>query len=100
MRKIALLMMIGLLAGCGKEPSDEARLSNRAARIEKANAQVSKPVVPRVQQVGKNELLTVEIPSADHLGYIDTQRCYVWRDTEMRTAALSCPHQPESAPPK
>ncbi len=100
MRTATALIAVVCLGSSGKGPSEQERLANRTARIEKAQTAISKPLAHRVQQVGKNELLTVEIPSADHLGYIDTQRCYVWRDLEMRTASLSCPHPPELAAPQ
>lgn len=96
----ALILAVGLLAACGKGPSEQERLANRSVRIERAQKIISKPIEPRVQKVGPNELVTVEVPSADRLGYIDSQRCYVWRDLEFRTASLSCPHAPELAPPE
>lgn len=89
-----------LLVGCGKGPSEAERLATRAARVAKAEAEASKPVAPRVHQVGANELVTVEVPIADQLGFTETQRCFVWRDLEMRTASLSCPQPPEINAPK
>lgn len=97
MHRPALILALGLLAACGKGSSEQERQANREARKERAAAAVSKPIEPRVHKVGPNELVTVEVPSADSLGYVDIQRCYVWRDLELRTAALSCPHAPEPA---
>lgn len=97
MKSAALGLAVLALVACGKEPSQESR---RAARIERANAELAKPATQRVRQVGANELVTVEVPIADQLGFTETQRCFVWRDLEMRTASLSCPQPPEINAPK
>ncbi len=53
---------------------------------------VDAPLKPRLLQAGENQLLVIDVPSAGMDGfYVETQRCYVWRDAEFRAATMSCP---------
>lgn len=46
--------------------------------------------VPRTYRFDGNELKVFEVPTAAGRTYVETQRCFVWRDLELRTAAISC----------
>lgn len=41
-----------------------------------------------------NAALVMQLTTVDDLGLAHKQRCFVWRDAEYRTAALSCPADP------
>jgi hypothetical protein len=81
------------LPGC----SDSTAKPRRTAqdRQQAAEAALSRTPVPRTYRFDGNELKIIDVPVADSAGFVDIQRCYVWRDAEFRTATLSCGAQPE-----
>jgi len=88
------LLIALLLAGCsGGEPAKPVR--TKAQRLQDAELALSKTPVPRVYRMGGNELQVVEFPVADPGGWVERQRCFVWRDAEFRTASISCGQAPE-----
>ena len=63
--------------------------TNELARVK---AKLAKPLEAQTMAVGPNQLLTVEVPSLmSGTTMLQVQRCYVWRDVEFKTAAMSCP---------
>lgn len=95
MRKLALVLVSSFLAACGQGSTDQDVKARRSERLKSAQAEAAKPLAPRAQQVGNNELLTIDVTSADRFGYLERQRCYVWRDRELQAASISCPNSPE-----
>ena len=90
MRKLWPAVLILLLAGC----SDDAPVKSgktRAVRIAEAEAAVSKSPVPRTYQVGEHQLLVIEVPARDSRGFVENQRCFIWRDAEYKSASIQCP---------
>jgi hypothetical protein len=35
------------------------------------------------------------VPIKDSQGFLDSMRCFIWRDVEFKTATMSCGAQPE-----
>lgn len=52
---------------------------------------VNSPLTLRVLQAGAHELVVLDVPSAQRGTLVERQRCYVWRDSEFKTATISCP---------
>ena len=53
--------------------------------------------IPRRYKIDGHDLFIIDVPSKDEAsGTLEVQRCFLWRDVEYRTAALSCP--PDVAP--
>lgn len=97
MHKIWLIAAAALLSGCADDDTNAAAARKAMAekRQAKAEAALSKTPVPRTYPVGQNQLQVIEVPVADGSGFVDVQRCFVWRDQEFKTATMSCGQQPD-----
>lgn len=96
MLKLWLIAIPALFAGCADDrPIAEARKERTQQRQAQADAALSKTPVPRTYPVGQNQLQVIEVPVADGSGFVDVQRCFVWRDQEFKTATMSCGQQPD-----
>lgn len=90
-RAVTLLSLLATtLAACDHEPSPQERAASEAEAKAKIEARMKAPIEPRVFAVGQHQMLTIDVPSAE-FGEVFTRRCYVWRDTEFSTSAMSCP---------
>ena len=91
------LIAAALLAGCADDDINTAaaRKAHTEKRQAKAEAALSKTPVPRTYSIQGNQLQVLDIPVADSSGFVETQRCMVWRDAEFKTATMSCPQQAE-----
>lgn len=97
MLKIWLLAIPALLAGCADDDINTvaARKAHADKRQAKAEATLSKTPVPRTYSLQGNQLQVVEVPVADSSGFVDQQRCFVWRDQEFKSVTMSCGQQPD-----
>lgn len=96
--KFAALLCIAFTAvatGCGDRSNGAAIEAQRLSHASKLQADLNKPVEPRVYQFGRNELVMLEIPVASGAGMAQRQRCFIWRDMDMQTSSLSCAQSPE-----
>lgn len=94
MRLVLLLTVSALLGGCGNaEPARPVK--TRKDRLEAAEVELGKTPVPRTYRYADGELRVLEVPVRDSSGFVDRQRCFVWRDEAFRTATLSCGQMPE-----
>ena len=94
MFKAALILLV-ILAGCSQEPVPK-RVQNKQERIERAKIVTSKTPEPKTYTINGSQLLVVDVPTADSAGFIDFQKCFVWRDSEFKMSSLSCPSQQDS----
>lgn len=92
--RILLIILAALAAGCD-DGQAETRRQRLADRQQAAEAQLSKTPEPRTYRFDGNELKVIEAPVKDFTGHVDMQRCFVWRDHEFKTAAISCGQQPD-----
>lgn len=99
MNRIALVAMAVVLCACDKSPSKEQvareRDTSRAEAKAKAKVRIAKVLAemrdPMVMQTEAGQLVVLDVPEVvSSMGRVDTRRCYVWRDTEFKTAVLSC----------
>lgn len=51
--------------------------------------------MPRSYRFDGSELKVIEVPVKDGSGFVDMQRCFVWRDAEFKSATLSCGQMPD-----
>lgn len=93
MRGLCLFVVVAL-AGCG-EPAPPMSAAKKASRQEKAEAALSANPVPRSYRFDGSELKVIEVPVKDGSGFVDLNRCYIWRDQEFKTASISCESRPE-----
>jgi hypothetical protein len=92
---VLVALAVPFLGSCGNgEPSPEARKERRERRQAAAEGALGKTPQPRTYRYQDGELRVMEVPSADKFGYVDHQRCYIWRDTEFKTSSISCPEAP------
>lgn len=82
-----------LISGCGEVSSEKPR-KTRKDRLEAADAVLNQTPEPRTYRIDGNELKVIEVPTSGVAGYVSTQRCLVWRDTEFRSVTMSCPAAP------
>lgn len=97
MHKIWLIAVAALLSGCADDDINTAMARKALAdkRQAKAEAALSKTPVPRVYSLQGNQLQVIEVPVADASGFVEMQRCFIFRDQEFRTATMSCGQQPD-----
>lgn len=87
-----LLLVCLLLAACSNDrPSDEARAERRAKREAAAAAYVAQPPVAKEHELAKGALVVLDVPVTDGYGSTERQKCFVWRDSQFKTANITCP---------
>lgn len=85
-----------LLCACTDDsPSRESRQERRKAREAKAEETLARGPQTRSYSVGAHQLVVIEAPVKDSTGFVDVQRCFVWRDADFRQSTLSCGQQPD-----
>jgi hypothetical protein len=94
MRLLLTLTVAALLGGCGDAEPAKPKVT-RKQRIEAAEIELGKTPPARTYRYADGELRVLEVPVKDITGDIERQRCFVWRDAEFRTAAVSCGQMPE-----
>lgn len=91
--RLILLAAAMALAGCGDTVAEAPR-KNRQDRAASTEAALNQTPAPRTYHIGDNELKVVDVPVSGVSGFVSTQRCYVWRDLELRSVTMSCPAAP------
>jgi hypothetical protein len=88
-----VLLMVALLVGCSQAAPEPHRVS---AADRKAYSERAKNLPPdaRTYHVGENQLLVVDVPVGGSARHVESQKCFVWRDQEFKSASIQCP--PES----
>lgn len=66
----------------------------RQQRQQATEAALNRTPEPRTYRMDGNELKVVDVPISGSTGYVSTQRCFVWRDVELKSSAISCPQAP------
>lgn len=97
MLKIWLIAAV-LLAGCTNNTPINTVAASKArkeVRLAQAEAVLSKTPVPRTYSLQGNQLQVVEVPVTDGFGFVEMQRCFIWRDQEFKQATMSCGQQPD-----
>jgi hypothetical protein len=94
MKYLALLFVL-LIISCGRPADVPGERSARQKRAEQAEAVMSAGPQIRTYRIDGNEFKLIELPVNDGSDFIDIQRCFVWRDEQFKTAAMSCGQQPE-----
>lgn len=91
-RFILIAAALGLV-GCNNSVAEKPA-KTRQQRSTETEAQLSKGPTVRVHKIDGGELKVIDTPVSDIPGLVETQRCFVWRDTEFKTSAVSCPQPP------
>lgn len=103
----AAVLVLGAMASlvrggdeAGARPEAQPSALDRSVAIQAARARVDLPIVPRVLQVGGNQVQVIDIPSmvSPRTALVATRRCYVWRDLEFKTSSITCPEDGDAAP--
>lgn len=89
---VALICL--LLSACGDAKTQVT--SNKAARIEKARQLLAHKPEQTTYTLGTNQLLVIDFPVRVNDDFTDIKRCFVWRDTEFKTATMSCEQETTS----
>ena len=82
-----------VVAGCGDTVASKPAKTSQE-RVAASEAVLHQTPAPRTYHVGDGELKVVDVPVSGVTGFVSTQRCFVWRDVELRSAAISCPSAP------
>lgn len=85
------------VVGCKNNTVDAAVASKSRNDKRAATAEIllSKTPVPRTYVIQGNQLQVLDIPVLNNSGFVEMQRCMVWRDAEFKTVSISCPQQAE-----
>lgn len=92
------VLVLLLVAGCSGDPDPtlrNARAEKVKARAKAAEAVLSVTPQPRTYRLDAGELKVLDVPAADSSGFLETHKCFVWRDIEFKTSSISCSHQPD-----
>ena len=95
---ILVAMVVVAISACGQSGPTPAQgaAHRKAVRSAAADAAIAKTPVPRHYKIDGNDLLVLDVLSKDAgSGTLESQRCFVWRDEEFKTATMTCPQQPE-----
>ena len=97
MLKLWSLVIPLAIMGCKGEAVDAAATSKARndKRVAKAEVALGKTPVPRTYTIQGNQLQVIEVPVADTSGFVDQQRCFIYRDAEFKTSSISCESRPE-----
>lgn len=91
--RVVLIGLVLLLAACGAAEAERPRRTTKE-RQEAAEVLLQRAPVPRVYRYAEGELRVLEVPVKDATGgFVDLQRCFLWRDTEFRSATVSCSYE-------
>lgn len=75
-----------LCAGCSDSPPEKPRVKvNTQARADQ-------PPKRTIYRFDEGQLVVLDIATVGPGGYADSQKCFLWRDAEFRTASLQCPN--------
>ena len=85
-----LALLIFALAACSNDPEPVVKVNRIQSRLRAADDKISKTPLPISYPVKGNELMVMEIPVKNSLGFVDTHRCFVWRDKEFKNTTMSC----------
>jgi hypothetical protein len=91
--RIILIAAALAVAGCSNASGDKP-VKTRQQRMAETEAMLNKGPSTRTHKVDGGELRVIETPVSEFPGIVETQRCFVWRDTEFKTASISCPQPP------
>ena len=94
---LAVLAGIALFACTDNAPAPD-RKAARAARVKAAELASIQPPRQRIHHMPTGDMVVIDVPVVLYSGFADVQRCFIWRDTEFKTAAMQCPAD-ASAPP-
>lgn len=92
--RVVLIGLVLLLAACGAAEAERPRRTTKE-RQEAAEVLLQRAPVPRTYRYAEGELRVLEVPVKDGSGFVDQQRCMLWRDEVFKTATLSCGQMPE-----
>jgi hypothetical protein len=88
------LSLVLALVACSDTPAGKPPRTPQDRQVA-AEAALSKTPVPRSYRLDGNELKVIDVPIKDSQGFLDSMRCFIWRDVEFKTATMSCGAQPE-----
>lgn len=91
MKIVLILVACVCLPGCDRQPTAEEVKLRKAEREAKVSGAINRSLSPRVLQAGVHQLVVLDVPFAETRTQVAMERCYVWRDSEFKTATISCP---------
>lgn len=83
------LIVCSLLVACSETP-----------RPKVVRAVVNPQPDSRAYQVRSGELIVIDVPIGGNARYSESQKCFVFRDTEFRTASMQCPNESVEVTPQ
>jgi hypothetical protein len=90
--RYATLLLIFVLAGCSQSQGVSVGPSvPRAARMKIDDDRAREAPTTIVHKVTDGELVVMTVPTGGTAKRLDVQRCFLWRDTALKTTAMSCP---------
>ncbi len=94
--RLAVLLIPVLVIGCSRvgataDAAVDPASAKRAARVQRAQELAAQPPKVTRHRMESGELQVIEVPTVGAGGFADSQRCFLWRDSEYRTATMQCP---------
>lgn len=82
--RVSALALALALAGCGG--------SNKPAKPPESPPKAQLGVVQTTHNTGGGQLVVIEVPITGAKRITEHQTCFLWRDSEYKTASLQCPN--------
>lgn len=91
MKLAVAIVALALLSSCSDDkPKPASTDEKKAARAAKAEKQLSQPPTNIIHNINGNQLIVIDFPVRMYKDFVDTKRCFVWRDAEFKTSSMTC----------
>lgn len=94
-----ILLCAIVLAACSRSDAAGDVAAKREARARRAQALADQPPKVTRYRMEGGELVVIDIATVAPGGFADSQKCFLWRDSEHHSVSLQCPADTAAAIP-
>lgn len=90
MRFSIALLILAALSGCGESRQPASKVSQEQRSKTHADRSREPPGIV-VHKTETGDMVVMTVPTGGTAKLLDVQRCFIWRDLEFKSTAMSCP---------